>query len=104
VGRVIETGPDVKHLKVDDVLYMSADHMEYVIIPEDGLLIKISCKVDQRQAVLFGMASVAMRTCRNADLRMGEKVLIVGLGCIGQMSFLEAYLCGENEKNSQRKI
>ena len=32
------------------------------------------------------MASVAMHSCRNADLRMGERVLIVGQGCIGQFA------------------
>ena len=32
------------------------------------------------------MTSVAMRTCRNAELQMGERVLIVGAGIIGQVA------------------
>lgn len=86
VGEVIEVGPDVEHLKVGDVLYMSADHMEYVVIPEDGLLMKLPKDVDHTHAALFGMASVAMRSCRNAEQRIGERVLIVGQGCIGQFA------------------
>ena len=31
VGRVVELGPDVARLEVGDVLYASADHMEYVV-------------------------------------------------------------------------
>ena len=64
VGKVIETGPDVKDLKVGDVLYLSADHMECVTTSETGLLIKLPGEVAVHHAALFGMGSVAMRTCR----------------------------------------
>ena len=86
VGRVIEVGPDVSELQVGDVLYMSAHHAEYVVMPEDGLLIKLPDSIDRKEAALFGMTSVAMRTCRNAELQMGERVLIVGAGIIGQVA------------------
>lgn len=86
VGLVIETGPEAREIKVGDLVYMSADHMEYVVMPEDGLLCRVPEAVDPKEAALFGMASVAMRTCRHADLRMGEQVLIVGAGFIGQMA------------------
>lgn len=51
---------------------------------EDGLHVKVPDAVDPREAALFGMASVAMRSCRNADLRMGDRLLIVGAGFVGQ--------------------
>jgi 2-desacetyl-2-hydroxyethyl bacteriochlorophyllide A dehydrogenase len=86
VGRVVETGPDVKDLEVGDVLYMSRDHMEYAVIEEDGLLVKLPPEIDLVHGALFGMASVAMRSCRHADLWMGERVLVVGQGFIGQMA------------------
>ena len=94
VGRVIEVGPTVRDLKVGDLLYMSADHMEYVVMPEDGLLIVLPESVDPKHAALFGMASVAMHTCRNADLAMGEQVLIVGAGFVGQMAAQIASVMG----------
>ena len=53
---------------------------------EDAKLIEIPPEIDPKHAVLFGMASVAMNTCRTIDVRMGERVLIVGLGCIGQIA------------------
>lgn len=86
IGRVTETGPQVQGVRAGDVLYLSADHMEYVLTPEDGLYVKVPEKVDPHHAALFGMGSVAMRTCRNAELRMGERVLVVGAGCIGQFA------------------
>lgn len=94
VGRVIETGPDVAELAVGDLLYINADHKEYVVTREDGLLIKVPDDVDPRQAALFGMSSVAMRACRHAELRMGERVLVVGQGFIGQMAAQIASVMG----------
>jgi len=94
VGRVTETGPEAQALKAGDVLYIGADHMEYVVTAEDGLLLKLEHGVEPDQAALFGMASVAMRTCRNAKLNMGERALIVGPGCIGQLAAQIAAVMG----------
>jgi 2-desacetyl-2-hydroxyethyl bacteriochlorophyllide A dehydrogenase len=94
VGRVLEVGPEVSRLRVGDVLYMSADHMEYAVMPEDGLLIRLPEEADPVHAALFGMASVAMRTCRHADLRMGERFLVVGAGFIGQVAAQIAAVMG----------
>lgn len=94
VGRVIEVGPDVSELQVGDVLYMSAIHAEYVVMPEDDLLIQLPDSVDRTEAALFGMTSVAMRTCRNTELKMGERVLIVGAGIIGQVAAQIASVMG----------
>ncbi len=94
VGRVIEVGPDVSELQIGDVLYMSAIHAEYVVIAEDDLLIKLPDSIDRTEAALFGMTSVAMRTCRNTELKMGERVLIVGAGIIGQVAAQIAAVMG----------
>ena len=94
VGRVIEVGPDVSGLQVGDVLYMSAIHAEYVVIAEDDLLIKLPDSIERTEAALFGMTSVAMRTCRNTELKMGERVLIVGAGIIGQVAAQIAAVMG----------
>ena len=94
VGRVIEVGPDVSELQVGDVLYMSAVHSEYIVMAEDDLLIKLPDSIDRTEAALFGMTSVAMRTCRNTELKMGERVLIVGAGIIGQVAAQIAAVMG----------
>ena len=94
VARVIEVGPGTKELKCGDILCMKADHLEYVVMPENGLLVKLPRQVDPQHAALFGMASVAMRTCRNAGLGVGEHVLIVGAGCIGQFAAQIAAVMG----------
>ena len=94
VGEIIEVGPDVKDLKIGDVLYISQDHMEFCLMAEDGLNVRLPEGVDPREAALFGMASVAMRSCRHAEMRMGDRILIVGAGCIGQAAAQIANVMG----------
>ena len=65
---------------------MSAVHAEYAVMPEDGLLVKLPDSMDLTEAALLGICSVAMRTCRNAELSVGERVLIVGAGILGQVA------------------
>jgi 2-desacetyl-2-hydroxyethyl bacteriochlorophyllide A dehydrogenase len=94
VGEVVEIGPEIKNLAVGDVVYSSADHVEYALFDEHFLYCKLPPEVDRKEAALFGMTSVAMRTCRHADIRLGERVLIVGAGIIGQTAAQIANLMG----------
>jgi len=73
---------------------MSQDHVEYCLEAESGLHCKLPPEVDPKHAALFGMASVAMRSSRNADLRMGQKLLVVGAGFIGQVAAQIANVMG----------
>lgn len=94
VGEVVEIGSEVTKLKLGDIVYSSADHVEYAVFDENFLFCVLPPEVDQREAALFGMTSVAMRTCRHADIRMGERVLVVGAGLIGQTAAQIANVMG----------
>ena len=72
---VLKWVPMLVNYRSGDVLYMSAVHAEYAVMAEDDLLIKLPDSVDRTEAALFGMTSVAMRTCRNTELKMGERVV-----------------------------
>lgn len=94
VGRVIETGPDVTQLQVGDLIYASVDHVERFKIQENGLLLKLPSDIAPSDAALFGISGVAMHCCRRVEPRIGEKVLIVGQGCIGMFAAQIAYAMG----------
>jgi len=94
VGEVIEVGASVQKLKVGDVLYMSRDHSEYCLEEEERLHIVLPNEVNPKEAALFGLTSVAMRSCRNANLRVGDRLLIVGAGILGQMAAQIATIMG----------
>ena len=98
VGRVTEVGSSVDDLEEGDLVYSSQGHYEYCtlrphklkdLMPHqrhDGLYVKLNPEIDLIQAALFGVSAVAMRCCRNADLRMGERFLVIGAGMVGQMA------------------
>ena len=86
VGEVIEVGSGVQGLEIGDVLYMSRSHLEFCLEPEDRLHIKLPTGIKPKEAALFGVAGVAMRCCRNADLRIGTRMLVVGAGIVGQLA------------------
>lgn len=86
VGRVIETGPEVTQLQRGELIYASVAHVERFTIAEDGLLLKLPADIEPSEAALFGISGVAMHCCRRLDLRIGEKVLIIGQGCIGMFA------------------
>ena len=104
VGEIIALGPEVSTLSLGDLVFIGAHtgaarspagHVEFVTIAEDDLVLKLPSDVDPVHAALFGMGGVAMRSCRNADLRMGDRLLIVGgAGCIGQMAAQIATVMG----------
>ncbi len=85
VGEVTAVGGEVNDIKVGDRVYLSADHVEHTVFDTEWkLYVKLPEAVDSKDAALFGMAAVALRSCLHADIRIGEKVLIVGAGFIGQ--------------------
>ena len=97
VGRVIETGPDAACFQVGDMAYAgggASGHLEYIVAAEDDLLLKLPEAVNLQEAGLFGMAAVALNTCRNAELKLGQNVLAVGAGCVGQFAAQIAALFG----------
>ena len=85
-GESLRRVPDVTKLQIGDLIYASVSHVERFTIPEDGLLLKLPEDVDPGEAALFGISGVAMHCCRRIDPRIGEKVLIVGQGCIGMFA------------------
>jgi 2-desacetyl-2-hydroxyethyl bacteriochlorophyllide A dehydrogenase len=94
VGRVTEIGDKVTSVGVGDVLYLDGSHVEETVLDEDGLFTRLPTQVDRAEAALFGMGSVAVRACRTADVRLGDRVLVVGGGFVGQAVSQVASLMG----------
>ncbi|MDA0839089.1 MAG: zinc-binding dehydrogenase [Planctomycetota bacterium] len=91
VGRVIEVPRSVKAYTRGDLIFsgMFSQHVEYFSVnvsepeSESNWVIKLPGTINTQEAALFGMASVAMHDVRRAEIRLGEKVLVIGAGSIG---------------------
>ena len=93
-GEVIAVGPDVREFKVGDLVACgggTANHAEVVSIPKN-LCAKIAPGVPLEHAAFTTVAAIALQGIRQADLRLGENCVVIGLGLIGQLTiqFLKA--------------
>jgi len=62
-----------------------ANHAEYVSVPKN-LVCKLPEEVSFEDAAYTTLASIALQGVRQADIRLGETVAVVGLGLLGQIT------------------
>ncbi len=81
-GVVLES--DVDTLRVGDHVACAgyAYHAEIVSIPKN-LAVRIPDGVTHEQAAFATLGAIAMQGVRRADVRLGETVVVIGLGLIG---------------------
>lgn len=88
-GEIIAIGEGVTDFKVGDFVACggnTASHADVVSIPVN-LAVNVPKSVDLKQAAFSTIASIAIQGLRQADLRMGENCLIIGMGIIGQLTY-----------------
>jgi len=89
VGEVIEVGEKVKGFKKGDFVACAgagyASHAEVVFIPEN-LVVKVPESVDMKEAAFVTLGAIALQGIRRAELSPREKIAVVGLGLIDQLT------------------
>ncbi len=87
-GEVIGVGREVTKFKAGDWVACGgagAVHAEIVSVAQN-LCVKIPPTVDLKLAAFTTIAAIAMQGIRQADLRLGESCVIIGLGLVGQLT------------------
>jgi predicted dehydrogenase/threonine dehydrogenase-like Zn-dependent dehydrogenase len=88
-GTVIEVGAAVRGISVGDRVACAgighANHAEIVSIPRN-LCVKVPEGVPPHAAALTTIASIALHGVRLADVRLGDRVAVVGCGLVGQIT------------------
>jgi predicted dehydrogenase len=62
-----------------------ASHAEIVSVPKN-LCVRIPDKVDLEDASYVALGAIALQGIRQADPKLGDNVVVIGLGLIGQLS------------------
>ncbi len=62
-----------------------ASHAEVVCVPQN-LTVKVPPGVSPEEACFTTVGAIALQGVRQADVRIGEKVCVIGLGLIGQLT------------------
>jgi polar amino acid transport system substrate-binding protein len=87
-GEVLKVGEGVSDLKPGDRVACggsTASHAELVIVPEN-LCAKLPSEVPADQAAFTTIAAIALQGIRRADLSLGERCAVIGLGLLGQLT------------------
>lgn len=85
VGVVEAVGTKVEGIAPGDWIFCGdfVGHVERFTARPQQLLIRLPSTMALEEAALLGIASVAVHCVRRADIRLGERALVVGLGPVG---------------------
>jgi polar amino acid transport system substrate-binding protein len=88
-GTVIAVGDEVDHVRPGDRVACAgagyANHAEFVLVPKN-LCVRIPAGVDLEEAAYTTIGTIALQGVRQAMPTIGETVVVIGLGLIGQIT------------------
>ncbi|WP_353779878.1 Gfo/Idh/MocA family oxidoreductase [Winogradskyella sp. 3972H.M.0a.05] len=98
-GEVIEVGDDVTEFQIGDKVACAgagyANHAEIVSVPIN-LCVKLDEDSSLKDAAYNTLGAISMQGVRQADMRLGETCVIIGLGLLGQLAALILKASGVN--------
>lgn len=96
VGVVVDVGRDVTDLAPGDRVTVRGPHASTLVVPAIQCA-RVPDGVDTADAPWFALAKIALMGARAAAYRLGDTVLVIGAGPIGQMSVRWANAAGARE-------
>jgi 2-desacetyl-2-hydroxyethyl bacteriochlorophyllide A dehydrogenase len=92
-GVVEEVGKAVTTLKVGDRVTSRARHSSHAVTKAENCY-RIPDALTFEQASWFGLAKITFHGARRTEYQIGDRVMIIGAGPIGQMSIRWAHALG----------
>lgn len=84
-GRVLASGVDINDLRPGDRVAVAAPHGS-VVVAGRRLCTRIPDAVTAEDAAFAGVGAIALQGLRQARIGLGDRVLVMGLGLVGQLS------------------
>jgi NADPH:quinone reductase-like Zn-dependent oxidoreductase len=85
VGRVEEAGPGARSAD-GDLVFVRHPHQDRFIVRDDpGLALPIPDGIPPGRAVFAGLVDVAVNAVHDAPIRIGDAVVVYGLGIVGSL-------------------
>ena len=83
-GKVVEIGEGVKNFHVGDMVVSNGNHAEYVVVNQN-LCSRIPSATSDKEAAYTVLGSIALHGLRLSETSLGSKIVVVGLGIVGQL-------------------
>lgn len=98
VGRVVAMGSEVRGFEQGDRVASGASHRQFACVPATAAnLFPIPDAVTDEDAAWATLSYIVQHGIRKAQLQMGDAVVIIGLGLLGQLAVQYARLAGAGE-------
>ncbi len=85
IGTVIEVGANVTNIKENDLVVSNGNHASVVCVNKNLVAI-VPKDVDEKQAVFTVISSIALQGIRVCKPSMGDTIVVIGLGLLGQIT------------------
>jgi len=99
-GEVIAVGEGVEGFSPGDRIALRHGHRQHALMDAGSLearALRIPDGVSDEEAVWFGISKIVQNGIRRAEIELGDSVVIIGLGILGQLAVQYAYLCGARD-------
>ena len=94
IGRVLEVGAKVTEVAPGDRVATHTTHASHVCVSGNALCEPVPPDLSSEGAAFSTLASVAMQGVRKARIELGESVLVIGQGLVGNLALQLARLQG----------
>lgn len=93
VGNVLKVGKNISDLKPGDLVYYNAPHASHSIWTRDNktqgkFIFKLDKKTNQKYATILNLGLVAIQGVNLSSVKVGDTVVVYGLGNIGLLTCL----------------
>jgi threonine dehydrogenase-like Zn-dependent dehydrogenase len=92
-GVVLKVGPEVRTFQPGDLVHGEWKHRQTALKKEEALY-RIPEKVDEETMVFTDPARFALAAIHDAEIKLGDRVAVFGLGAIGMLALQMARLDG----------
>ena len=94
-GEVIAVGSEVKKVQVGDrVVVYWGHHKNYNVVHENNVVKIESEKVSYEEAAVSFISTFPLAAIRKVKLELGESLMVMGLGILGQLAVMYARAAG----------
>lgn len=96
VGKVVAKSAAVTDVEVGDVVFCRGKHAQYQYVDLDDNYCKVPANIDLMKAPIARLFAIAVTGVRMSKIELGDDVLVVGQGLIGNAAAQLAQLQGAN--------
>lgn len=95
ISEVVAVGPDVSGFAVGDRVFSPTPHRtECLLNVEDCEVMKLAPTTRPEDAIMLSLATVAFTGIQDAEIKLGDIVVVFGGGMVGQLVVQQAFLRG----------